>query len=470
MDKADNKNVSCNRILTMKPLEKMTFMPLAVACIFFFNAFINIIDIIPDFIGYIIISSALVKFAYLNSDIEASSKLFRYMIFVDVSRYATLMWIFGVTFGEEQNSSILLATFVYAIIEVIMLVMAFGKLFNGLIDLGYVHENTSVLGSKKPNGRSYTEKIKASTILFIIVRAAFSVLPELSVLTVTEYIEGSFVMYLYEYIGTMRGLSFVFVTICGIVWICKIFRYFKGVTKDSAFCNALVNRYNTEVVPSEAIFVKRQMTVFASMLVFAAAFMIDVRFDGVSIIPDTLAVVFIVIAIFAVKKLVNVKTKIVFLITVFYAVATALRTAIEYYFFAEYYLGAVYRSPDAYKAYCVMCAVSIVTVVAQLLLVVCIFIILYKIIDGYTGFTMGEDKVRSEAKLNALHKELKRKIITLVIGSVIFIASESFYIFGNVSYGFADEVAFFGSALFMFSIIKSISDVREEIDAKYILQ
>ena len=117
-----------------------------------------------------------------------------------------------------------------------------------------------------------------------------------------------------------------------------------------------------------------------------------------------------------------------------------------------------------------MCAVSVVTVVAQLALAACILIALYRIIDGYTGFTMGEDKARSEAKLKSLHKELKRKMITLIIGSIIFTVTEIFFIFGTVKYGFADEIAFFGSVLFMLSIMKSISDVREEIDAKYILQ
>jgi hypothetical protein len=151
-------------------------------------------------------------------------------------------------------------------------------------------------------------------------------------------------------------------------------------------------------------------------------------------------------------------------------VATAARMVIEYNFFDEYYLGAVYRSPEVYNAYSVMCAVSIVTVVAQLLLAACILLVLYRIIDRYTGFSIGEDKARAEAKLDALHKELKKKMITLILGSVAFAASELFFIFGTVSYGFADEVAFIGSLLFMLSIIKSIADIREEIDAKYILQ
>lgn len=470
MEVANKACANVSAALNFKPIKKMSFMPIALSCLFLFNAFINIIDIFPDFIGYIILCASLVRLAYLNTEIEASIKLFRYMIFVDISKYAVLALIFGITFGDEQNSAILLATFVYAVIEVIILVMAFGKMFNGFNGLGYIHENTSILGSKKPNARSYTEKIKSATMTFIVLRAAFSVLPELSVLTASEYIEGSFVMYLYEYIGTMRALAFVFASIFGIVWVSKMFRYCKRVSADKVFCDSLLKKFNADIVPNEAIFVKRQMSVIATMLAFCAAFMIDLRFDGISLVPDVLAAIFFVLAIAAAKKLVKVKTVIVALVTLFYVVATAARMVVEYNFFDEYYLGAVYRSPEVYNAYSVMCAVSIVTVVAQLMLAVCILLVLYRIIDRYTGFSIGEDKERAKAKLDALHKELKKKMITLILGSVAFVASEIFFIFGTVSYGFADEIAFIGSLLFMLSIIKSIADVREEIDAKYILQ
>ena len=136
----------------------------------------------------------------------------------------------------------------------------------------------------------------------------------------------------------------------------------------------------------------------------------------------------------------------------------------------KYYLGAVYRSPEVYSAYSVMCAVSVITVFAQLAISVCVYLSLCRIIDVYTGFSLGEDKERSEAKLKSLHKELKKKMLLLGLGSVAFVLSEIFFIFNTVRYGFADEIAFIGSLLFMLSIMKCIADVREEIDAKYILQ
>lgn len=454
-----------------KKIEKIAFMPIAVACIFFFNAFINIIDIIPDFIGYIIISSALAKLAALNSTIEESSKMFRYMICVDLSKYVALMWIFGVTFGDEQSNATLLLTFVYALIESAILISAFSKLFLGLTELGYVHNNTAVLGSKTKGGRSYTEKINSFTIFFIVARALLCVLPELSVLTITEYTEGSFVMYLYEYIGTMRVLAFLIATIFGFVWLVKMFGYFTRIKEDRAFCGALVERYNTEIVQNESIFVKRQTSIAALMLTVAAAFMIDFRLGGVSIIPDALGAVFFVVAIVSVGKLVRLRQNLMISLAALFAFVNVARGVVEYKFFDEYYYGAVYRSPEVYSAYLTMCIVSVVTVIAQLLLCACVIMVLWKIIDSYTGFSMGEDTERSRERLDELHKELRNRILLIVAaGAVISAATELFFIFGAIKYGFADEIAFVGSAILMITIIKAFSDVREEIDAKYMLE
>ena len=286
-----------------KPIRKISFIPIAFACIFLFNAFINIVDIIPDFIGYIILSATLVKLGTMSSDIEVSAKCFRYMIVVDISKYASLMWIFGVTVGREQNNAVLLVTFVYAVLEVILLVLSFNKLFSGFVALGYVHENTAILGSKREKGKSYTEKIKSFTIFFIVIRSLLSVLPEFAVLTQTEYTEGSFVMYLYEYIGTMRGLSFFIATIIGIVWVVKIYKYFTRIQNDTVFCDLVIERYNRDVAPKESIFVLRNFGVATVMLVFASAFLFDLRFNGISIIPDAIAAIFFVVGIFLLRKL-----------------------------------------------------------------------------------------------------------------------------------------------------------------------
>ena len=69
------------------------FMSIALASIFFFNANINIIDILPDIIGYIIISIALVSLSFLNEDIDKAGRFFRYMIIVEACKFLSILFI-----------------------------------------------------------------------------------------------------------------------------------------------------------------------------------------------------------------------------------------------------------------------------------------------------------------------------------------------------------------------------------------
>ena len=92
------------------------FLAIAWASVFFFNSNINIIDILPDIIGYIIISLALVSLSFLNEEISKAGRFFRYMIIVEACKFISLLWVFGLGRPDEQNTGTLLLTFVFAII------------------------------------------------------------------------------------------------------------------------------------------------------------------------------------------------------------------------------------------------------------------------------------------------------------------------------------------------------------------
>jgi len=84
------------------------FTSIALASVFLFNANINVIDIIPDMIGYIIISLALVSLSFLNEDIDKAGKFFRYMIIVEACKFLSLLWLFGLGKPAERETGTLL--------------------------------------------------------------------------------------------------------------------------------------------------------------------------------------------------------------------------------------------------------------------------------------------------------------------------------------------------------------------------
>ena len=68
----------------------------AIAFVFLFNPNIAIIDPLPDFFGYIILSVALTKLAMINESIYEAKRAFDRMIIVDIGKIIAIFWIFGI--------------------------------------------------------------------------------------------------------------------------------------------------------------------------------------------------------------------------------------------------------------------------------------------------------------------------------------------------------------------------------------
>ena len=190
---------------------------IALAFVFIFNPNINIVDPLPDVFGHIILALSLVKLSMVCPALTDARRAFERMILIDGAKILALLWVFGIEATSERNSSLMLWSFVFGMLEIGFLAPAFVKLFDGLSELGDFHTNNSIHASKKKNGQSYTDSLKKFSVFFIIFRAIMTVLPELTNLTTTSYNEHSLFFGMYRYIGVLRGICFVPVFVVGVI-------------------------------------------------------------------------------------------------------------------------------------------------------------------------------------------------------------------------------------------------------------
>ena len=450
---------------------KNVFVTLIIALVFLFNANINIIDFFPDIIGYIILSFALVKLSYLSEDIYTAAKYFKYMIISEIAKVLVIMWVFGLSHSDVQNTGILLAAFVFAMIEATLLFLAFNSLFEGLISLGFVHNNTAVLGSKKEGGRSYTEKIRSFTLFFVIFKAAMSVLPEFSNLASYEYDESAGFVDIYEYIGLMRAMSFVIVTVVGVVWFVKIIRYFSRLAKDSDFCASLTNTYLKDILPKRGLFIKRNVKLASLCFLIGAVCMIDFRIEYISIIPDILGAVAFLIGFLVLFRETRVKGQgMICGFAALYTVFTITAYVVENIFFNKYYYGAIYRNTDAYRLYCIMCGAEILSVIGFALVVAGFVYAMNELIKTHTGFVYGNDMAADTVRLQRYHRESSRKLIFPAVAAVLLMASDIFYSFFAIKYGFAGFLNIAVALVFVASVVKTLNDILDDVETKYMLE
>lgn len=439
------------------------------AFVFLFNPNLNIVDILPDFIGYAIICASISKLADMNEDISTAHKGFTRALFVDVIKFVCIFVVFATSNPNEQNTLLLLVSFVFAVVELFLLIPAFKALFSGITQLGYKFENRAILGRQGHISRkNYTEKIAALTYGFLIVKVSAYVLPEFAVLSTHSYDELSGASFLYDYVGLLRFFAIVVGLIMGIVWLCRAASYFSRVSKDKIFTEALVDCYNKTVLPRESLFVKKAVKLISLLFCVAAAMCIDFRMDSFNIIIDTIAAIILIISAILTKKYVGKRSK-TLLPFVVYAVVSLVAVVFEYRFFNEYFYGAIYRNDEAFAAYRVMLAWSVADAVAFLLAVFGMANMIGAIIKDHTGFAVPQNSVDVTDKIKKVHAELNKKVYLLYFFAVLAAASDLFYDFGAATFKFAGFVNTIFAFVFLCTVISVTNSVREEVESKYML-
>ena len=314
-----------------------------VGCIFLFNPFINIIDILPDFIGYLFIMRALAEVSDLERNIRNARARFKAAMWVSLVKCALVFasMIFDSTWY-------LILTFSFGILECMYLIPAFIDLFYGI---SYLEERYTDHKSRFDalaqfgglfdktefeNGRAYFEVFAQNTrdrnpafaeervyfgdryatialreagfasrirkktvyfyesteartisVIFLIVRTLCTIIPELTAIAETGsgYVESNPI----EDFSALRWLLIlvlaVFSLIVGVLWLVRMVRYFNIFRHDEEFLTVLRQKYKEEIIPNKGLWAKRKSLSFCTAATAAYAFLMCLRMDWFLLVP-----------------------------------------------------------------------------------------------------------------------------------------------------------------------------------------
>lgn len=440
--------------------------------LFLANPNVNIIDVLPDFIGYWLLCLALCRLADLNESIGEAIASFRKMILIDAGKWLALFWVFGLSVTTERNSSLLLWTFVFAVLEWIILIPAYAKLFAGITEVGYFYPNTAIFGKEQNNHKkSPTDKIRNFTIFFVLFKSALCVLPEFADLSNSSYDESSAFLNIYRYIGTMRMLAFIPVLVIGVVWCVRAQRYFSSLRKDEPLMACLLEKYETQVVPKVGLFIRRNFRIAYILLILALVFTIDLRVDYQNIIPDVFAAILFFFVFAFLQKNTAMRKGSQFGIAGLYLLTTVASSAAEHLFFAEYYYGAIIKSEEAWLSYAILLICDIVKSVAFLLLLGRLLHALYAVIREHTGYVSGRENrdASEEQMISVLQKELRSSLIVAYITAIFYALSDLAFDLLAPNVGFMNLINLGFAVVCISFFIKAVSAIQHAVDTKYML-
>ena len=446
-------------------------LPLIISFIFLFNPNVSIIDVLPDFIGYMLLCGALARIADLNDYLYDAVKVFKRMILIDAGKWLAIFWTFSMTVVDQKNSSILLFTFVFSLLELLFLLPAYKKLFEGIIQLGYLIPNNTILSNEKKSGR--INKARKRTMLFVIAKAVLAVLPELADLTNASYDEtlGMGIVNIYNYIGVMRLFAFLPMFVIGIIWLINMIKYFNYLKRDEIFMQGIADKYKKEVLPRKGMFIKRNYYSFMLLAIAALCFTADFRVEYRSVLPDFVAAVLFAAAFVYITKHTKTKRRSWIISTSMLFYFSILSNACEGAFLEKFYYGAVFKSVDAQHLYTILVAINIFKTIAFIAVLIDMFMMLSKMIKMHTGYVSGtQHHSATESKMiKALQKELRKSLVVAYVFAVFYIASDVLYDI------FAPKVIFMGALNFVVALVcicmfaRAFFAIKHAVDTKYML-
>lgn len=242
-----------------------------IGCVFLFNPIISLFDVLPDFIGCLLIATSLKEICVLDSRLENAMRQMYYLAGVSAARLLLMFFVF-----DMDSSWVLSCVSLLGVAELFFFLYFLVSFFGGMTYLAQRCDSENVL--------SGVDNVKIFSCIFCVVRTVCTVLPQLAALpelTLSadpDALKGLTPELLALYKNYAIVILFVISFIVGICWLKSMYSFMKGVSSDSALKEMLERRYGEYVgdVPMEEAFIVFKGA--AWLYVVGALFCADVRF------------------------------------------------------------------------------------------------------------------------------------------------------------------------------------------------
>ena len=261
----------------------MGFGLITVGFLFLFNPNINVMDIIPDFIGLWLVCAGLTKLSQINADVMEARGLFFKLSIVELAKLLSVFLM-----SSQDPTRYLLFSFTFGVIESILFTLSIRSFFIGLENLGMRFSSSAVLATysrkKGKVKKDVSTRLRVFMLVFFYIRTALAVLPEASELQDDSIISNSRIE-LSQFKGIFYGFACIIVIVLGIIYIVRVCKFFGSCYKDKAFIDALRSSYDSFLKINENYRVSRIMKLVLILYAGAAMLSYNPTDDGLIKLP-----------------------------------------------------------------------------------------------------------------------------------------------------------------------------------------
>lgn len=479
--------------MTVSTKKKRSSSSLIILALFLLlNPNISIIDYLPDFISYFILAKLFLDASDRAPFFKEARSAFLKLGWLNLLKIPAIFLIAqsrgGAAYG---NDTISIASFVFAVLEVILMIIAIRNIFDGLFRLGERTSASALISDFKITKRKSmtADALKTLTYAFAIIKCACYGLPDMLLLTtMRENAHGMQIITIDPKYPIVLLLTQVIGFAVGILWFRRMKKYAKSVIKEGQFNSALLSISDgINIQKIESMKKAREIKAFITLLTASVIFMFELRLDNlrsVNLIPPTLFAILIFISVFAYRKYITSPT-LLLIVTALYAISSSVAYVIEFNFLNEYGYDYLLETKNAAEKYVPVNISTIISTVILLILIILITLMLRNFILRHTGISKDSENYGKLEK--EYHGSLLMRtyifsaiaILTAVFKCVYVISSgNTQWVFTDINdvtmpvitapsvewIGFATSAA--SIALILYSIYY-FSTLKDEVEMKY---
>lgn len=414
-----------------KRKDGMGYGLMLIAGVFLWNPVVGMIDILPDFIGYLFLLAGLSRIADLGDRLGEARERFRVVFRISlgelVAQFLVNVFIRNAPViddphGQNLPAWTLLFSFIVFAAECYFLIPAYRELFRGLGALAERKDAAHLKNDRRD--RSQYDRMGTFAVIFVAGKNLLSLLPEFSSVSTYEYESGStfFRFDWYEYIDLLRLILLVPALILTVVWLVRWIALFSGAKRDAAFQSAIRADYETQVLPDYGLLLGRRVglsfLLFRFGTAFSATFLLLQDRDAlassvwqvVELLPDWAMVCFFAVGVWLIRDLDAVRRyEIGFGAAAFVAGMADWLYRMTYY--REYTVVDSRYVPAAYDRMMFLRAIGIVSAALACVCLCLLMMRVRRMIDVHLRVEYDSDEVRGMAATERMRAGYRSRIV-----------------------------------------------------------
>ena len=392
---------------------------LVTALVFLFNPNVNMIDILPDFIGYFILARIFIDAADCAPYFEEARVAFYRLGWLNVAKAPAFMLIILIRRGDTMDNDVYaLMSITIAALEIILTVMAIKSIFSALFHLG---ERTNAEALITPfyinkKEKFAPESLRFLTYTFFTVKILGYSVPDLFLLTKTTSFGGIDYRYSGSIFYPFSILIFLILGfVLGSVWLSRTKKYIRAIKSEGLFFEALTSLASEDFesrveIKKKLRSIRSALTLIMISTIFSINFKVD-NFEGLDLLPDFLYAIILTIAIYKLTAHVK-KNPIVIVVGFVYSLASFLALCKSVRFFEDYQYKDLITSKLAKNAYAQLLSYSLLETLLCITLLLYTVFLLSSFVRKCTGISPSSERYRRSEK--EYHKSLTKSIFLMI--------------------------------------------------------